>query len=136
MFSAAHFWIGIACIGKGLNEKAVQEFETAASSAKSRPPVNKATLGFAYGVTGRRDKARHVLVDFEELFKQHQTSPYYIAMIYAGLGEKDQTFVWLEQAYHERSRPFVNGINVVPVWDGIRSDPRFQSLLRRMGLLQ
>ncbi|HEY0762953.1 MAG TPA: winged helix-turn-helix domain-containing protein [Pyrinomonadaceae bacterium] len=134
MFPAAHFWIGIACIGKGLNEKAVQELEARASSAKSRPSVVNATLGYAYGVTGRRDKARQVLADFEELLKEHQTSPYYIAMIYAGLGEKEQAFVWLEQACQERSRPFVNGINVTPVWDGIRSDPRFAHLLQRMGL--
>lgn len=133
MFPVAHFWVGMACIGKGTNEKAVQEFEAATSFAKNRLQLN-AALGHAYAVTERKDKARKVLAEFEELFNQHQTSPYYIAMIHAGLGEKDQAFSWLDQAYQERSRPFVNGINVNPVWDGIRSDPRFADLLKRMGL--
>jgi hypothetical protein len=133
MFPAAHFWIGMSYVGKGMNEQAVKEFEIASSAQRTLPLVN-AALGHAYAVTGKRDKARHVLAILEERFKQHQASAYFLAMIHAGLGETDQTFVWLEQAAHEHSRPFVNGINVSPIWDGIRSDPRFADLLKRMGL--
>ena len=54
-------------------------------------------------------------------------------MIYAGLGEKDQAFALLEEAYRERSRGLVNLI-VSPTYDSLRSDPRFADLLRRMGV--
>ncbi len=55
-----------------------------------------------------------------------------IALVYAGLNEKDQAFAWLQEAYVERFNP---SILVRPAFDGLRSDPRFQALLRRLGLL-
>ena len=134
-FPNAHFWIGIALLGKGLNEQAIKEFETALGSSQTGPLV-KASLAYAYAVTGKRDKAKTILAEFENLLKQGQSSPYYIAMIYAGLGDKDQTFAWLEECYREHSRPLASGINVNPMWDNIRSDPRFENLRRRMGLVQ
>ena len=133
-FPNAHFWIGLALLGKRMNEQAIKEFEQALSHSVT--PMVKASLGYAYAVTGKRDKAKVILVEFEKLFKQNQTSPYYIAMIYAGLGDKDQTFAWLEASYREHSRPLPSGINVNPMWDSIRSDPRFENLRRRMGLVQ
>src|SRR6185369_17842127 len=96
----------------------------------------KAALGYGYGATGNKNKAQSILREFEELFRQHQTSPYHIAMIHAGLGDKDQAFAWLEEAYRERSRPLVTGMKVNPVWAGIRSDSRFGDLLKRMRLPQ
>jgi DNA-binding winged helix-turn-helix (wHTH) protein/TolB-like protein/Tfp pilus assembly protein PilF len=134
-FPNAHFWIGLAQLGKGMNEQAIKEFETTLSHSESHS-MAKASLGYAYGATGKRDKARIILAEFEKLFRQNQTSPYYIAMIYAGLGDKDQTFAWLEESYREHSRPLASGINVNPMWDSIRSDPRFENLRRRMGLVQ
>jgi len=134
-FPNAHFWIGIALLGKGMNAQAIKEFEEALSHSVTSPMV-KASLGYAYGAIGKRDKAKTTLAEFEKLFKQNQTSPYYIAMIYAGLGDKDQTFAWLEEAYREHSRPLASGINVNPMWDAIRSDPRFENLRRRMSLVQ
>jgi hypothetical protein len=58
--------------------------------------------------------------------------PSYLAIIYAGLDEKDQAFLWLERAYEERSVPY--DLKVNPWWDNLRSDPRFTDLLQRMGL--
>jgi len=60
--------------------------------------------------------------------------PYDIAVVAVGLGDKDQAFAWLERAYEERSRWFVQ-CKVEPLLDPLRSDPRFQNLLRRVGLL-
>ena len=134
-FPNAHFWIGVAQLGKGMNEQAIKEFETALSSSQTGP-MAKASLAYAYAVTGKREKAKNILAEFEKLFKEGQSSPYYLAMIYAGLGDKDQTFAWLEMCFRERSRPLASGINVNPMWDGIRSDPRFENLRRRMRLVQ
>ena len=134
-FPNAHFWIGLALLGKGMNDEAIKEFKQALSSSQTGPMV-KASLAYAYAVTGKRDQAKNILAEFAKLFKDGRSSPYYIAMIYAGLGDKDQTFAWLEECYRERSRPLASGINVNPMWDGIRSDPRFDNLRRRMSLLQ
>lgn len=134
-FPSAHLWIGMALLGKGMNEQALKELETALGYSKTEP-IPKAFLGYAYAVTGKSEKARIILEELEKSFKQGQSSPYYIAMIYAGLGDKDQTFAWLDESYREHSRPLASGINVNPIWDGIRSDPRFENLRRRMGLVQ
>ena len=129
----AYYWIGIAYLGKGMNEQAINDFEKTLSHSKSHQ-LAQASLGYAYGASKQRDKARKVLAEFEELFKQHRTSPYYIAMIYAGLEEPDQTFAWLEKAFTEHSRPLVTGLKVSPMWANLRSDPRFENLLQRMHL--
>ncbi|HKY44878.1 MAG TPA: winged helix-turn-helix domain-containing protein [Pyrinomonadaceae bacterium] len=134
-FPNAHFWIGLALLGKGMNEQAIKEFETTLSYPKAHS-MAKASLGYAYAATGKTEKAKNILAEFEKLHRQGESSPYYLAMIYAGLGDKDQTFAWLEESYRERSRPLASGINVNPMWDGIRSDPRFENLRRRMGLPQ
>ena len=129
----ANYWIGVAYLGKGMYEQAIDRFEKTLSHSKSHQ-LAQASLGYAYGASKRRDKARKVLAEFEELFKEHKTSPYYVAMIYAGLEEPDQTFAWLEKAFTEHSRPLVTGLKVSPMWANLRSDPRFENLLQRMHL--
>jgi len=66
-----------------------------------------------------------------EVSKQFYVSPYNVALIYAGLGEKDQALAWLERAFAERST-WMPYLKVDPWLDNLRSDPRFQGLLRRM----
>ncbi len=75
------------------------------------------------------------LLDFnkEEMKKGNQVYPPDMAMLYARLGERDEAFRWLEKAYEERSVPLTR-LKVSPEWDNLRSDPRFQDLLRRVGL--
>jgi hypothetical protein len=63
------------------------------------------------------------------------TGPETIATVYAGLGDRDKAFEWLEKAYQERS-PRLTWLKVEPMLDSIRSDPRYADLLRRMGLPQ
>jgi TolB-like protein/DNA-binding winged helix-turn-helix (wHTH) protein/Flp pilus assembly protein TadD len=133
-FPAAHLWLGWAYLGKGRYTEAVSEFEKRLSLSKDEA-VTRAHLGYAYAAAGRRGEAEKVLADLNELFRQRQVSPYYIAIVYAGLGGKEQAFGWLEKAYQEHSRP-LGGLKVNPVWDNLRSDPRFADLLRRIGLPQ
>ena len=94
-----------------------------------------ATLGHAYAVAGKRTEALKVLADLQKRASQKYVSPYFIALIYMGLGEKDKTFAWLEKAYEERY-PYLVLIKVEPVFDGLHSDLRFQELMRRVGLPQ
>ena len=86
-------------------------------------------------VSGRRAEALKVLDQLTELSKQKYVPAERIAMIYTGLGEKDKAIEWLEKGYDEHSigGPPV-GIKVEPEFDPLRSDPRFQDLLRRMNL--
>lgn len=92
----------------------------------------KAELGHAYAVAGKRDEAHKTL---DEMAKQRQISPHYFALIYAGLGEKDRAFEWLNKSYEERAERLV-WLKVDPRLDNLRSDPRFTDLLRRISLAQ
>jgi len=100
------------------------------------PEINTirfAGLGRAYARAGRKKEAIRILEQLKALSKQRYVEPTGLAMIYAGLGDKDQAFVWLEKAFDERSIG-VPAIKVDARYDSLRSDPRFQDLLRRMGL--
>ena len=76
-----------------------------------------------------------MLEELGALSKQRYVSSYYFAVVYAGLGETDQAFAWLEKAYEERSG-LLPHLKVNPVWDPLRSAPRFVDLLRRIGFPQ
>ena len=67
--------------------------------------------------------------------KRRYVSPYFIAVIYSGLGQKDEAFAWLDKAYAEH-HPYLTLLKVEPVFDRLRSDPRFAELMRRVGLPQ
>jgi len=95
----------------------------------------QAQLGHAYAVAGKRSEAEKVLSELRELANQRYVSPYDVAMIYVGLGDKEQAFAWLEKAYQEHARRLW-ALKVNPTWDSLRSDSRFAGLLRRIGLPQ
>ena len=88
-------------------------------------------LGYAYGVSGNRSGARKVLDQLMGQSKTQYVSPFYVAIVYAGLAENDKAVGWLEKAYRDRSNAIVFS-KVDPQLDGLRSNPRFQSLLHRL----
>ena len=92
-----------------------------------------AARGYAYAQTDQRDKARQALAELQERAKREQVSGYGLAVIYAGLGEKDQAFAALDRAYQERDEILLE-LNVGPFLDSLRTDQRFTDLLRRMNL--
>ena len=92
-----------------------------------------AALGHAYSLSGERDKANKILDELREMSKQRYVSPYLIAIVYVGLGDKDQAFAWLDKAFQDRSSLLL-WLKVEPQFDSLRDDPRFQDLLRRVGL--
>ncbi|HEY0385113.1 MAG TPA: protein kinase, partial [Pyrinomonadaceae bacterium] len=115
---------------KGRFEEAVAAARKAVAFS-SRNPLALWTLGYVLAVAGRADEAREILREMEELRQKRYVSAYYIAMIYAGLGERDEAFNWLEKAYEDRDW-WLLWLRVEPFIDDLRSDPRFQNLLRRV----
>lgn len=130
-YNWGHVWIAEAYIQKGMYEEAITEVNKALSLEGNTRAI--AILGYAYALAGRHDEARKVLSQLEELSKRKYVPPFFIATIYMGLGEKDQVFDWLEKAYQERHAHLIN-LKVQPIYDPIRSDPRFANLLRRVGI--
>jgi TolB-like protein/DNA-binding winged helix-turn-helix (wHTH) protein/Tfp pilus assembly protein PilF len=124
---------GFALICNHQYEEAISVLERAASITDRSPGVIGA-LVWAYAHAGRRADALRLL---EELKKRQQQTGYVpaAAFIYAymGLGDNDQAFVWFEPAYQEHSN-ILKFIKVFPPFDGVRADPRFQELVRRVGL--
>ena len=92
-----------------------------------------ASLGHAYALAGRRAEAQKVLALLEETSRRRYVSPYDVATVYAGLGEKEQALLWLEKACDDRSGWLALWVKVDPKFDSLRSVPRFQNLLRRVG---
>jgi eukaryotic-like serine/threonine-protein kinase len=122
-FNPAQHWLGLAYLQKSMDKEGIAEFE------KEFP-----FLGYAYAVAGRRAEAQQVLDKLNELSKQKYVPAVSMARIYVGLGEKDKAFEWLEKAYLDGSIGGGTGIAVDPIFDPLRSDPRFMDILRRMNL--
>jgi tetratricopeptide (TPR) repeat protein len=122
---------------KGMHEQAIAEFKKAVElTNKDSPlfsPFYLAGLAHAYALAGRRSDAEQVLQGLLERARQSYVSPFDIALIYAALGEKDTAFAWMAKAVAERSTWLVYS-KWEPRLDPLRSDPRFQDLLRRIGL--
>jgi predicted Zn-dependent protease len=124
---------GVGPEGFGKRAEAIAEYQRAVEmSHGDQDPV--AALAHAYAVTGKRAEAEQTLRDLERKSKDDYVSPYMIATIYAGLGDSDRDFQFLERAFRERSLDIVWQIKADLRIDNLRSDPRFQNLLRGVGL--
>jgi serine/threonine protein kinase/TolB-like protein/Flp pilus assembly protein TadD len=118
---------------KKMYEQAIVEFRKAITLYGGSAP-STAALGHAYAVAGKRDEAEKVLSELKALSKQKYVSSFDVAVIYTGLGEKEQAFAWLEKAYKQRDGWLAGRLKVDPRLDSLRSDLRFADLLRRVGL--
>ena len=130
-FWLGHLWLGWAYEQMGKRDEALEELNTAFRLGAS--PYAAAYLGYVQALAGRRAVAEMLVRGMVEQFAQKYISPHHIAIVYVGLGQKDQAFEWLEKAYEHREEILVF-LNVDPSWDTLRSDPRFQNLVRRVGL--
>jgi tetratricopeptide (TPR) repeat protein len=111
---------------------AVEEFKKADDLSEGEP-YYRSWLGYGYAVSGRAPEARKILDEMKKLPKGKYVLPYDVAAIWMGLGEKNHALEWLQRAYEDHASYFP-GIKEEPVFDGLHSDPRFQDLLRRIGL--
>jgi eukaryotic-like serine/threonine-protein kinase len=113
-------------------EESIGQFREAISLVGGSPQ-SLAYLGYGYGRAGHSEEARGILRQLEELSRQRYVSPFDVALVHIGLGDKDRAFEWLDKAYGERSTWLIT-LRVDPIFDTLRSDPRFASLVRRIGL--
>jgi serine/threonine protein kinase/Flp pilus assembly protein TadD len=130
-FPLAHLYLGQCYEQVGRFQDAIAEFQNA--SQLSEDPRASACLIHTYGSSGRRLEAQRGLKELLKAAKTKFVSPYFLATAYAGLGDKDGAFEWLETAYRERV-DWMTFLKVDPELDDLRSDARFSDLLRRIGL--
>lgn len=128
----AHWLLGNIYAFNGQLNEAIASAEKAVELS-DRAPGALGILGMVYGFAGRKAEASRILNELLSLTKTRYVTPAALAYVNIGLGDKDQAFFWLEKAYEERSN-FIAYIMVVPIADPLRSDPRFESLLKRTRL--
>jgi len=113
-----------------MHEQAIKEFQkTIAIGGRTSGVL--AMLGHAYATSGHQDEARKILAELNDMSKQAYVSAYDLAILYVGLGDKDHAFEQLNRAYEDRAG-WIIYLNVEPIFDPLRSDPRFAELVRRM----
>jgi TolB-like protein/DNA-binding winged helix-turn-helix (wHTH) protein/Flp pilus assembly protein TadD len=131
-FAVAHNQLGQAYLQKHMYAEAVAELKKAVQLSGDSPTCI-ANLARAYVASGERGEALTLLGNLKKRSNPGYSNATEIAMIYASLGDTDQAMTWLEKGYQERFNP---GVLLRPGFDPLRSDPRFQNLLRRIGLPQ
>jgi TolB-like protein/DNA-binding winged helix-turn-helix (wHTH) protein/tetratricopeptide (TPR) repeat protein len=132
-FAASHLLLGVAYVQKGLREKGLAELQSA-TSLSGNNPLYLAQVAVAYAAMGRTSEALQIVEQLQTISASRYVSPYGVAQIYAVLNDKEQTFKWLQASYEGRA-VWMSYLAVDPVFDGYRSDQRFQDLLRRVRLL-
>jgi TolB-like protein/Tfp pilus assembly protein PilF len=131
-FPGARYLRGAVYLQSGSYEDAIGRFQRAIALSGGDPPTwHLAHLGCAYGRAGKRAAALKTLEELQSRSKHQYVSPYLFAVFHTNLGDKDPAFQWLEKAYSERN-PMLAFLRVEPLFDPLRSDPRYQDLLRRM----
>jgi adenylate cyclase len=130
----ARTFLGRAYLAKGMQQRGIEEMETARRDGPDDVFV-LGLLGYGYAVTGRRADALKVLQTLDEMEKRRYVSRAARVYVYAGLGDKDKAFEWLEKAYQERSDALA-WFRQEPESKTLRSDPRFAVLMRKIGFAE
>jgi TolB-like protein/DNA-binding winged helix-turn-helix (wHTH) protein len=128
-FALAHNQLGQAYLQKGMHDDAIAELQQAARLSGSASTI--ANLARAEAAAGKRNEALQLLADLKSRSTSAYSNAAEIATVYAVLGDGDQAMSWLERGFRERFNP---GVLLRPGFDPIRSNPRFQDLVRRVGL--
>ena len=129
-----HVFASSAYTEKGMFAEAIAEARRATELSPTQT-VSAAYEGYALVKLGKPAEARDVLDKLLKLSKERFVPPYHIALIYNGLGDRDQAFEWLERGFEQRD-PKMTFLKVDPKWNNVRDDPRFMDLMRRVGLSQ
>ncbi len=133
-FPVTYYYLVYAYVQKGLYDEAIDASRKAVSLGGSAA-MYLAGLGHALAAAGKRDEAFQVLDELIERTSSGPVPPYQMALIYTSLGEKEQAFEWLEKAVQEHTWQ-LPWLRVEPGFGPLRSDPRFQDLLRRVNLIE
>jgi tetratricopeptide (TPR) repeat protein len=130
-FAQTHLYLGWAYEQLGRYDDAIAEFHKSITFGGESQFAG--SLGHALAVSGKRIEAEKLLMQLKERSTEHYVAPFDIAVVYAGLGSRGSTFEWLDKAYEDHSAR-LTWIKVDPRLDGIRNDPRYHDLLRRMNM--
>jgi TolB-like protein/Flp pilus assembly protein TadD len=131
-FPLARHWLGIALV---VNEKYDEAIAVSLQAPSDSPAqwMSTVVLSLAYARTGKRAEAKRGLANLKQLAKTRYVRSYYLASIYAALGDNDDAFVELEKSFEERDC-YLGRAALDPFMDPLRDDPRFKNLMKRMGL--
>ena len=134
-----HWSLGLAYEQKKMYAEAINSFQKATEYSRTTEfaegkPEMQAALAHALALAGRRTEALKIVADLSDgSDKQRYISPYSIALVYVALGDKQQSFEWLDRAYQERDESFIH-LRVDPRLDDLRADPQLIERLHRIHL--
>ncbi|HZS47095.1 MAG TPA: protein kinase [Blastocatellia bacterium] len=128
----AHYNLGIAYELKGMYSEARQEYEKARQL--SDDPFAIVELARLNAKTGRKDEALRMLDQLKQLSQGRYFLAYFVATVYAALGDRDKVFEWLENSYQSPNHGVMGFMDIDPAFDAYHSDPHFVDLIHRMGL--
>lgn len=129
-FAGAHLDLGLALLQKSMFGEAIGELSQALTLSADRS-IALAVLGYAYALAGDKVAGLQVLDQLHDRARRYDISSLHMAYVHVGLGDVDRAFEWLEKSYQERAGLLVF-LKVEPIFDPLRSDPRFAELLRRL----
>src|ERR1041384_602676 len=127
-----HRLLGLVYLQKKQPEQAIRAIQRSVALSGGSAE-EKAYLGYAYGMAGRRVEALKTLRELQQEAEHKYISPYLMALVAMGFGNKHQALVFLNQAYDARSVNLIY-LTVEPIFDALRSEPGFDALMRRVGL--
>jgi serine/threonine protein kinase len=131
-FVPGHNYLGWAYLAKGMRAAAVAELDT--TVRLSGRGLGMGRLAFAYAASGKRDSALRIIRELTDRSRHEYVASFQFALAYAGLGDRERALAWLEKSAELREPFLVSSILTEPLFDSLRSDPRFAQLRTRMGL--
>ncbi len=133
-YPLAHLWLGRTFQEKKMYVESLVEYEKSLGKDKDWP-VALAAKGFIYGVLNQREEAKNILSHLKAEMGSRYVTPYGIALVYAGLKDRERAFEWLDKAYAERAHWLV-WLKLDPRWNYIKTDKRYLALVNKIGLGQ
>ena len=133
-FAPAHEYLALSYLKQGRSAEAITESQKAVELT-NRSAIALGDLGFVYAVTGKRTEATAVIKELEDKYTRKEANGQYLAVVYAGLGENDKAFEWLEKDFQARNGKLAE-IRWMIQFESLRDDHRFTDLLKRMSLPQ
>jgi adenylate cyclase len=131
-YADARGWLGWTLVRVGKVEEGIAESEQAVRVSKNHVRM-VSRLANVYAIAGRPADARRLLADLQQRAQTERVPPIFIAHVYAGLGDGDRAFEWLEKAFQEHS-PLLARLRSDPQLESLRDDPRYRTLAVRLGL--
>ena len=132
-FISAHSFMGRVYLQKSMYEEALAEFQKEREPSRGWFQNVDSSIGITYVKMGKKKEAKKILDEMIERTQSGYVSPFHIALLKFAFGENDQGFEWLDKAYEEHDQSLFY-LNIEPLFDSVRSDPRFTALLKKMGL--